>query len=215
MRKLLTLLLLVPSLSFAQGFYIKPELSIGFGNIKASSTLNPKNTTAYKAGIGVGFELNGFRLETGLAYFQTGYKFTDLNLFFEGQFEPVTGNVTDYIESMHYHFQTILMPVKAGYVFDVAKVRIVPEIGAAKLFIMDADAVDIYGKTHKEVKKSLLEDYEDSNILITAGVHVEIPVYKRMSVTAGPSFYYYLNPQPRSSWKQYAGLFDAGVVYKF
>lgn len=108
------------------GFYLKPSIGIGLSNIPQNPIFaaDARMLPCIGAGLDLGYQINNFRLQTGLRYMQTGRK-----LVFNAT--PAPGAMpTVQVAYTTWKIGHLVMPVMAGYTVNISnKFSIVPAAG--------------------------------------------------------------------------------------
>jgi hypothetical protein len=216
--------------AFAQnGFYLSPSVGAGIGNTKQDFfSLDPngnkiKRTAvfSYSGSLNLGYKLNHWRLEAGIQYSTSGFKYD--YLVFGNIFPDTTPNGSAEIRYRH-----LSIPVKVGYEIKLGnKFTLIPFAGIMTSYNLGATSVtDIPGegkKTNSWTKEEF--DYDNHRITIwgTAALRAEYKLSNRVSVFAGPSVQYmisnllkspYSNPIYNASQRNYTINLDLGVKIK-
>jgi hypothetical protein len=218
-------ILAVPALA-QNGFYLSPSIGAGTGNTKQDffstdpngNTIKRGSALSYSGNLNIGYKLNHWRLEAGIQYSTSGFKYD--NLVFGNNFPDTTpqGSVT-------IRYQHLAVPIKVGYEIRLGnKFNLVPFAGIITSYNLGATSInDIRGeakKTYTWTKEQF--DYDNHRITVwgTAALRAEYKLSNRISVFAGPSVQYmisnllkspYSNPVYNASQRNYTINFDLGV----
>jgi len=210
--------------SYAQNeFYLKPYAGAGISNIAGNEsnvsylkvmsrdrTKKLKSVPSFSAGIEMGYQVNKWRISTGVGYLQTGNKNDDVLLIFEG-FPPVRDSGSVAIKFYH-----LLVPVNLGYEIGITKkLSITPQTGIALSY--NIKRVDDWNTTLNNRKTDISRNtftsmYHSISVFSNTSINIEYSLAKRLKLVLAPTFYYMLsnmdvsvpNPAYRTTEHPYA-----------
>lgn len=218
-------MLAIPAFS-QNGFYLSPSVGAGISNTKQDffstdpngNTIKRGSTLSYSGNLNIGYKLNHWRLEAGIQYSTSGFKYD--NLVFGNNFPDTTSQGSVTIQYRH-----LAVPIKVGYEIRLGnKFNLVPFAGIITSYNLGATSVtDIRGeakRTDSWTKEQFDYDHHRITIWGTAALRAEYKVSNRISVFAGPSVQYmisnllkspYSNPAYDAAQRNYTINFDLGV----
>ncbi len=195
--------LFLTSMTYAQnGFYLSPSVGAGFSNaskyvapdpvfnVPGSSAKGP--VFSKTAQMGIGYSYKHWRFQTGIQYFQGGYKTDDLI------FKPQTdATVPGTATGKEYRFivNQVGIPLQVGYAIALSpRLTLAPYAGVLTAFSFSGSSR--VSNSTEAMKGGLdggaVNDYGRFTLWGQAGVNLEYKLNNRISLTGGPSFQYRL-----------------------
>ncbi len=186
-------ILSLATVSTAQSkLYVQPSVNFGMGNSQTSSTTNAvkpetKSTLTYGAGLGIGYLLGDFRLETGLRYDISGFRH---NLVFSNISGPFDGEVT-------YKYHHFSIPLQAGYEVKLGKrFSITPLVGV--MFSYNAGGSTrlnsiIHESNSKIPSEAFSNMYNRVSLWGTGSVQFNYKLSNKVSIFIAPTVQYMLS----------------------
>jgi len=145
----------------------------------------------FMLGLNVGTELNNWRLEAGLQYFEAGFECTGGKL----RYQPSSFATPAPWFAVYPH---IAVPLRAGYVAHITKnFRVIPSVGLTAAVRTGEEVLgtvpDDYDYTFVFVRESFQSKYTPVSLWGSFGLSFERTIVKRFSFFAGPSFQFVLS----------------------
>ena len=198
MTTMLALGMLSFQASARNGFYISPSIGAGISSQKQkyfspdqiSYSPDTKNAFSYNAQLGIGYSYKKWRLETGLQYAVTGYKYTDIIL---GINFPDMGEGT--IETRYQHLS---LPLRIGYTVGLSdKLSLAPYAGIIASYNLGARTVTKFSPEPKSdyrwQSKDFKNYYNSSSLWGNLALRLEYKVNNRLSILGGPTVQYMIS----------------------
>lgn len=196
---LFTACLLTAATTFAQnGFYLAPSIGAGLSNgsrfvpsdnygLTMGSAKGPVFSQTAQLGIGYGHK--HWRFQTGLQYFQGGYK-TDDPIF-----RPGTDVSTTLPGTKEYRFviHQVGIPLQVGYAIALSpRLTLVPYAGITPAFAFAGNARTSKGPgaTRGGLEGATINDYGRFTLWGQVGAQLEYKLNNKISLTGGPSLQY-------------------------
>lgn len=189
------------SMTYAQsGFYLAPSVGAGLSNasryvasdpvfnIPGSSAKGPAFSKT--AQIGIGYSYKHWRFQTGIQYFQGGYKTDDL--IFKPQTDP-TVPATAVGKEYSFIVNQVGIPLQVGYAIALSpSLTLVPYAGVLTAFSFSGSSR--FSNSTDAMKGGLdggaVNDYGRFTLWGQAGVNLEYKLNSKVSLIGGPSFQY-------------------------
>lgn len=225
MTMLLTAGILTMQANAQSGFYLSPAIGAGMSGVKQNYfSIDQKNgfspdskvILSYNAQLGVGYRYKKWRLETGLQYLVTGYKYEDIFLGIDFPTGPAGTTETRY--------QHLAVPLRLGYSISLSdRLHLVPYAGIAASYNMGARTItDIPGSLKSDYRwksKDFKNQFNSISVWGNLALQLEYKTSDRISIFGGPSAQYMIsnflktpdNAVYKASDRQYTINMDLGV----
>jgi hypothetical protein len=189
--------------AYAQnGFYFSPSIGAGASNSSRASfatgiegiiDANARSPIVSKnVQLGIGYQYKNWRFQSGIHYFQSGYKMDDLT--HRAGFNP---DITTLIHANTYKvtINQIGIPLQVGYVIPLSKrLTLEPYVGILAAYTFSGNSR--LSSSTQDVKSSLsgaaLNGYGRFTGWGYAGLQLEYKVNNKISLFGGPSIHYKL-----------------------
>lgn len=185
--------------AFAQdGFYVAPSVGTGMANVRANldfyrgnygTRVKPSAVFNYNARLGIGYGFGRWRLETGLQYARTGYRFKGLIM------DTPPGDIITGKEETHYYHLSV--PLSVAYDLPLgSRWCLSPRLGALVSYNSGARTMaEFPGFVHTNTAWTSGQFKEQRRSVSAWGAVSLLATYKvgnRVSVFAGPGLQYML-----------------------
>ena len=206
------------------GIYVKPSVGVGLSSVISNYDHPTSTIYNYNLRMGVGYERNKWRIETGVRYFTTGYKNAEY-LVFENNINTTTGVITGSEKVNNtYTFTHIAVPVSIGYKIPLTKkLSLVPMAGALVSYNLKChlkSVTDIYTYSVDYPQEEFERTYNRINVWGSAAINLEYKVGRRLKVAGGLQTDFMLNTMINSKFYSqnyhqynYDGTINIGVKW--
>ena len=223
MKKIIIFLFIVFTQGYTasarNGFYLQPEVGIGFSSVKLQRApffnfryySPPRNIITPRVALKFGYTKGYLSINTGIAYLKTGYKIDKVYNDF----------AISYYNNFKQNFYHIVIPVVASYSISIARNwRFVPGIGGAYSINLGSHTsyTDFSGaKQNAAMDKNTFNTlYQQNNLWgIVQGVFAR-QLNRRIKFTIGPEVMYMLSSMLKDNnnnfQKNYSFTLNAGIM---
>ncbi|WP_118975851.1 outer membrane beta-barrel protein [Taibaiella koreensis] len=224
MKYVLVLLLACPfatTLHAQNGLYLAPSIGAGLSNANRSVLTGSGEMTmgnakgpvfSQTAQLGIGYQYKHWRFQSGIQYFQGGYK-TDDPIF-----RPATDNPAMPVslkDEYRFVVHQVGIPLQVGYAIALSpRLTLVPYAGITTAFAFAGNArlSNGAGTTGGGLEGIAVNDYGRFTLWGQAGLQLEYKLNNRISLTGGPSVQYRLAGTGNRDAKNYYNLnFNLGA----
>ncbi len=202
---------------FAQrGLYFNPVIRNGISSAQESNVLPGlpnESQSVYAIGteLGVGYSINKLRIQSGIGYQRSGFRFNS----------PTFPNAS---QQLNYYFNHLTTTLQLGYTLrNNKKLAIVPYLGVSYTYNYSARIVNKLPNRNINIQvlkgEALDKRFEKGSILAHTKVHLEYRFVQRAAFIFGPSFQYMIadiakdGPTTAPEIKNHLLLFDVGFIW--
>lgn len=210
--------------AYAQnGFYFSPSAGAGIGSstmsiysigLSGTSSTNSRVVIlSTNLQLGIGYQHKNWRFQSGLQYFQSGYKIKDLT--FGSDFDPNNPAGSGGTGSYKITINQVAIPLQVAYTIPLGnRFSLVPHIGALAAYTFSGTSrIDGNGGvTSKSLSGAALNDYGRFTFWGQAGVQLEYKLSDKISLFGGPSAQYMLGGTGNNNEKNFYNIhFNLGL----
>lgn len=178
------------------GLYLSPSLGAGISNVKQNYfsidqnggySPDAKSIFSYNAGLGIGYEYKNWRLETGLQYLLTGYRYEGLVLG-----SNILNSESGTAETRYQHLS---VPLRLGYSIKLGeRFHFVPYAGITASYNMGARSIDklpgLPVADYRWKSENFKGQYKSISVWGNLALQLEYKTSDRISIFGGPSAQY-------------------------
>jgi len=217
----LTTIVLSMAASAQNGFYLSPSIGAGISNANRSVPFDQYGPTlgsakgpvfSTTAQIGIGYSYKRWRFQSGIQYFQGGYK-TDDPIF-----RPASDNLAiplPLTDEYRFVVHQVGIPLQVGYAIALSKrLTLVPYAGITPAFAFAGSSrfSNSSETTRGGLEGYAVNDYGRYTLWAQAGMQLEYKLNNRISLTGGPSLQYRIAGTGNQDAKHYYNLnFNLGA----